>query len=76
MSDMWSDGFSDVGRNCGCGSGVYVLVDEFHGKCGLCNSTKLTQAGILKSQEKEHAELLAKMQKERDEYNAENPGEI
>jgi hypothetical protein len=45
MSEF-SDGFTDYGRNCACGSGVYVLVDEFHGKCGVCGATKLTQLGL------------------------------
>jgi len=70
MSDAWSDGFSDIGRNCGCGSGVYVLVDEFHGKCGVCGSEKLTQVGMNKRDEVYREELFAKMQKERDEYNS------
>lgn len=76
MSETWSDGFTDVGRNCHCGSGVYVLVDEFYGKCGVCGSTRLTQAGIVRSQQKEHDILIAKMQAERDAYNAEHPGEV
>lgn len=58
MSDTFSDGFSDIGRNCGCG-GVYVLVDPFHGRCGMCNSTKLTQAGLNELHAEERAKILA-----------------
>lgn len=72
--DTFGDGFTDIGRNCGCG-GVFVLVDQFHGKCGMCNATKLTMAGENKRDEKYRKELLERMQKERDEYNALHPGE-
>jgi hypothetical protein len=75
MSETWSDGFTDIGRNCHCGSGVLVLVDEYHGKCGVCGYEKLTMAGENKRDEKYRTELLAKMQAERDAYNAEHPGE-
>lgn len=61
MSDAWSDGFSDIGRNCGCGSGVYVLVDEFHGKCGVCGSEKLTQAGLNEANKEERAKVLKEL---------------
>lgn len=70
------DGLSDEQRNCGCGQGVKVLVDRYHAKCGACNAVSLTQAGLNKKYEKEREELLAKMQKERDEYNAAHPGEV
>jgi coenzyme F420-reducing hydrogenase beta subunit len=74
MFDGFSDGFTDIGRNCGCG-GVFVLVDQYHGKCGMCGQTKLTQAGHNKRDERERTILLAKMQKERDRYNALHPEE-
>lgn len=74
MLDELSDGLSE--RNCGCGSGVYVLMDPYYAKCGVCNSTKLTQLGLNRAQEKERAKMLAKMQAERDAYNAEHPGEV
>lgn len=64
MTDTFSDGFSDIGRNCGCG-GVYVLVDQYHGKCGMCNSTKLTNAGHNKANEAERAKIIAELNKDR-----------
>jgi len=76
MSDTWSDGFTDSGRNCHCGSGVYVLVNEYYGKCGVCGSTRLTQAGLNSQVSDERRELLEKIQAERDAYNAEHPGEV
>jgi len=61
MFDAFSDGFTDTGRNCHCGSGVYVIVDEYHGKCGVCGSTKLTQAGINRKFREENPEEYARI---------------
>jgi hypothetical protein len=72
--DSFSDGFTDIGRNCGCG-GVFVLVNPLYGKCGMCGQEKLTQAGHNKRDEKERMILINKMQEERDRYNALHPEE-
>lgn len=72
--DSFSDGFTDIGRNCGCG-GVFVLVDRFYGKCGLCNQEKLTQYGQNRRDEAVRNKILGDMQRERDEYNALHPEE-
>jgi hypothetical protein len=72
--DTFSDGFTDIQRNCGCG-GVYVLVNEYVGKCGMCNSEKFTQAGLNVIQSREREAFLRKIEEERAAYNAEHPDE-
>lgn len=71
-----TDGLSDSARNCECGAGVKVLVDQFHAQCGVCKATSLTPAGLKEANKEYYEDMYAKMQKERDDYNAEHPGEI